>query len=103
MSTATNQQKLEEYNKLQNELETQVINRQKLETQLQENLIVDTEFKNLKNDNSKIFKLTGNVLLPIDEEEAKINVEKRLEFIKDEIKKCEDKIANIRLNISKLQ
>jgi len=73
-----------EFNKYQNELSELLSSRQQLETQFQENSIVLNEFKNLEDD-AKIYKLTGPVLLPQDKSEANINVEKRIEFIKNEM------------------
>lgn len=80
-----------QYQKLQGELEEFVVARQKLETQLQENKIVDDEFGSLKAD-SKVYKLTGNVLLPVEQDEARLNVSKRLQFIQSEIDRCESNI-----------
>ncbi|CAH6718779.1 prefoldin subunit 6 [[Candida] jaroonii] len=79
------------FSKAQNELNDLISTRQQLETQYQENKIVLDEFSYL-NEDSKIFKLTGPVLLPQDYSEAKINVEKRIEFIQEEIKRAETKI-----------
>lgn len=73
-----------EFNKYQNELSELFSSRQQLETQFQENSIVLNEFKTLEDD-AKIYKLTGPVLLPQDKGEANINVEKRIEFIKNEM------------------
>ncbi len=69
-----------------------VASRQKLETQLQENKIVKEEFDKLKS-GTKIYKLIGPVLLPQEQDEANSNVEKRLDFIKREITRVEEKIA----------
>ncbi|KOG97897.1 Prefoldin subunit 6 [Saccharomyces pastorianus] len=79
------------YQHLQSELEEFIVARQKLETQLQENKIVNEEFDQLKED-TPVYKLTGNVLLPVEQSEARGNVEKRLEFIETEIKRCEKNI-----------
>lgn len=65
--------------------------RSQLETQYQENKIVLTEFEHLNLD-SKIYKLTGPVLLPQQYDEAKLNVTKRIEFIEGEIKRVELKV-----------
>lgn len=73
-----------EFNKLQTELQELLSSRQQLETQFQENSIVLNEFKALEGD-AKIYKLTGPVLLPQDKNEANLNVEKRIEFIKSEM------------------
>lgn len=79
------------FSKAQNELNDLISSRQQLETQYQENKIVLDEF-NYLNEDSKIYKLTGPVLLPQDYNEAKINVNKRIEFIQEEIKRAETKI-----------
>ncbi|CCK68703.1 tubulin-binding prefolding complex subunit YKE2 KNAG_0B02610 [Huiozyma naganishii CBS 8797] len=79
------------YQKAQSALEELIVARQKLETQLQENKIVIEEFDALKED-SKVYKLTGSVLLPVDQDEARTNVDKRLEFINGEIDRCEENI-----------
>ncbi|ODQ58631.1 hypothetical protein WICANDRAFT_63141 [Wickerhamomyces anomalus NRRL Y-366-8] len=88
-----------EFNRLQTELQDLLSSRQKLETQFQENSIVLNEFKNLEDD-AKIYKLTGPVLLPQDKNEANINVEKRIEFIKNEIERVE---KNVQSTQSKLE
>jgi prefoldin beta subunit len=58
--------------------------RQQLEAQFQENKIVKEEFGILQDD-AKIYKLIGPVLIPQDKAEADLNVEKRLEFINSEM------------------
>ncbi|ODV71802.1 tubulin-binding prefolding complex subunit YKE2 [Cyberlindnera jadinii NRRL Y-1542] len=81
-----------EFNKLQNDLSTLLSTRQQLETQFQENDIVRKEFESL-DDDAKIYKLTGPVLLPQDKAEAEMNVDKRIEFIKKEIERAEGSIT----------
>ncbi|AET39741.1 tubulin-binding prefolding complex subunit YKE2 Ecym_4721 [Eremothecium cymbalariae DBVPG len=81
------------YTQLQGELEQLIVTRQKLETQLQENKIVNEELQSLKED-KQVYKLTGGVLLPVEHEEANSNVSKRLEFIQGEIDRCEGNIKN---------
>lgn len=76
---------------LQTQLQTQMTSRQKLETQFQENKIVLEEFETLADD-AKVYKLIGPVLLPQELAEAKINVEKRIEFIQKEIQGVEDNV-----------
>lgn len=76
------------FTELQNDMTQLVESRQKLETQYQENLIVKKEFDLLKDkteDEQKVFKMTGPVLVPLEYEEATMNVEKRLEFITSEM------------------
>lgn len=89
-----------EFNDLQNNSSELYQTRSKLETQYQENKIVLEEFENL-NEESKIYKLTGPVLLPQDYSEAKLNVSKRIEFIQDEIKRVEQKIEENEKNMEK--
>lgn len=90
------------YQALQGELEDLIITRQKLETQLQENKIVNEEFDNLK-EHTQVYKLTGNVLLPVEQLEARSNVEKRLEFIQAEIERCENNIKGKQVEQEKLR
>lgn len=80
-----------EFSRQQNSINDLADARSKLETQYQENKIVLEEFEFL-NEDSKIYKLTGPVLMPQDFGEAKMNVTKRIEFIQGEIKRVEDKI-----------
>lgn len=88
-----NSEATSKYQELQDGLEALVMTRQRLETQLQENKIVSDEFRRL-DQNTTIYKLTGSVLLPVEQSEANLNVEKRLEFIQDEINRCENNIKN---------
>ncbi|CCH61105.1 hypothetical protein TBLA_0E00440 [Henningerozyma blattae CBS 6284] len=90
------------YQTFQNELEGFIVTRQKLETQLQENKIVNDEFEKLKEE-TKVFKLTGNVLLPIEQDEARSNIDKRLEFIQTEIDRCEKNIKAKQAEMEKIR
>lgn len=72
--------------------------RSQLETQYQENKIVLEEFEFL-NEDLKIYKLTGPVLMPQEYSEAKLNVSKRIEFIQGEIKRVEEKIEKEQKNM----
>ncbi|KAG8902527.1 hypothetical protein FRB99_004362 [Tulasnella sp. 403] len=83
-----------EYQKLQKDLENTVENRQKLDAQMTENEQVQKEFSQLKPSNT-IYKLIGPVLVRQEQSEAKGNVEKRLEFIKGEIKRVEALLKDI--------
>ncbi|KAL6018720.1 Prefoldin subunit 6 [Candidozyma auris] len=80
-----------DFSKSQNQIQELAAARSQLETQLQENKIVLDEFEELDED-AKIYKMTGPVLLPHDYTEAKLNVTKRIEFIEGEIKRVEAKI-----------
>lgn len=81
----------DEYEKFQGELSTLVQARQKLESQFTENKGVQKEFSNL-DDDAKIYRLTGPVLLKQDTTEAKSTVDSRLEYIEKEIQRVEGKI-----------
>ncbi|KAH0167048.1 hypothetical protein KCU67_g4045, partial [Aureobasidium melanogenum] len=84
----------DEYTTLQNELQTTVTARQKLESQQQENKGVKSEFANL-DDDANIYKLVGPILLKQDVSEAKSTVDGRLEFIEKEINRIEKQISDI--------
>ncbi|KAJ1859072.1 Prefoldin subunit 6 [Coemansia sp. RSA 1822] len=79
---------------LRNEQTTLVENRQKLESQLQENELVEAEFK-LLNDKARVYKMIGPVLVPQEKTEATANVEKRLEYIRDEVKRIEQRLEQL--------
>ncbi|KAJ2298838.1 Prefoldin subunit 6 [Coemansia sp. RSA 2706] len=79
---------------LRKEQTTLVESRQKLESQLQENELVDKEFKQLK-DNARIYKMIGPVLVPQEKSEASANVEKRLEYIRGEVKRVEQRLEQL--------
>ncbi|GFF50749.1 prefoldin subunit 6 [Aspergillus udagawae] len=81
----------DEYQKLQTDLEGFIDARQKLESQQQENQGVQGEFAKLDED-SKIYKIVGPVLLKQDKNEAVMAVNGRLEFIEKEIKRIEGQI-----------
>ena len=83
-----------EYQKLQDDLQTTVETRQRLDAQLNENEAVKKEFAALKSHNI-VYKMIGPVLVKQDTEEARSNVDKRLEYIKGEISRVEDRIAEL--------
>ena len=66
------------------DLQTQVTSRQRLESQQQENLSVQKEFKTL-DQSSNIYKLIGPVLLKQERSDAEQAVEGRLKFIEKEM------------------
>ncbi|PKX91967.1 tubulin-binding prefolding complex subunit YKE2 [Aspergillus novofumigatus IBT 16806] len=83
----------DEFQKLQTDLEGFIDARQKLESQQQENKGVQGEFDKLDED-SKIYKIVGPVLLKQDKNEAVMAVNGRLEFIEKEIKRIEGQIKD---------
>ncbi|KAJ8591497.1 Prefoldin [Rhizopogon salebrosus TDB-379] len=82
-----------DYQKIQTELASFVDSRTRLDAQLSENEMVKKEFAQLTSDNT-VYKLVGPVLVPQEQDEAKTNVETRLEFIKSEIKRVDAQIKD---------
>jgi prefoldin beta subunit len=93
-TTTTDQNKINLYKQFQSidaEVQTLksdaqhlVANRAKLLTQLQQNKMVESEFKHLKDD-AKVYKLIGPVLVSQTYAESKGNVEKRIGFLEKEM------------------
>ncbi|KAK1920860.1 Prefoldin [Papiliotrema laurentii] len=79
------------FQKMEGEMAGIIEARQRLDSQQSENELVLKEFAQLKSHNT-VYKLIGPSLVPQDANEAKANVEKRLEFIKNEIKRVEDQL-----------
>ncbi|KAM3139566.1 hypothetical protein pb186bvf_008402 [Paramecium bursaria] len=78
---------------LQRELQKIVDGRQRLIEQQNENELVKKEF-DLLEANAKVYKLIGAVLVPQTTQESKENVNKRLNFILNELKKVEDLVKD---------
>ncbi|EGO05197.1 hypothetical protein SERLA73DRAFT_128973 [Serpula lacrymans var. lacrymans S7.3] len=83
-----------EYQKLQSDLANIVDAKTRLDAQLSENEAVKKEFSRLTPDNT-VYKLVGPVLVAQEQNEAKGNVETRLEFIRGEIKRVETQLKEI--------
>ncbi|OCF58208.1 prefoldin beta subunit [Kwoniella mangroviensis CBS 10435] len=81
------------FQKIEAELAGVIEARQRLDSQLSENELVLKEFNQLKSHNT-VYKLVGPSLVPQDQNEAKVNVEKRLDFIKSEIKRVEAQLKD---------
>lgn len=103
------QTELENFKLAQKDYQKALSQRQQLDGQLNENVIVKQELDLMKGD-SEVFKLIGPVLVKQDLEEAKQNVAKRMDYIKGELKRVEDMIASLdskqdthREKLSKLQ
>ncbi|KAF2096323.1 putative prefoldin subunit 6, partial [Rhizodiscina lignyota] len=84
----------DEYQTIQNELQSVVDARQKLEAQEQENKGVQEEFTQLSED-ANIYKLVGPVLMKQDKNEAIMAVDSRLEYIGKEIKRVEQQLTDV--------
>lgn len=72
------------FQKSQIQLQSLIEARQQLDSQLGENNQVQAEFKQLTESN-QVYKLMGPVLMKVEQDEAKGNVEKRIAFIKSEM------------------
>ncbi|OZJ04856.1 hypothetical protein BZG36_02628 [Bifiguratus adelaidae] len=82
------------FQKLQKDLTKAVETRQRLDSQLQENELVEKEFQSLGED-ANIYKLIGPVLVKQEREEAKTNVENRLRLIREEIARVEKQLTDL--------
>ncbi|KAI0033864.1 Prefoldin [Vararia minispora EC-137] len=82
-----------EYARLQAELSAAVESRQRLDAQLSENELVKKEFAVLTPNNT-VYKLIGPVLVRQDPADARATVDKRLEFIRSEIKRVEAQLTD---------
>ncbi|RUS28468.1 prefoldin subunit 6 [Jimgerdemannia flammicorona] len=82
------------YQAIQKDLTKAVESRQRLDSQLQENELVQKEFSLLA-EGANIYKLIGPVLVKQDRSEATSNVDKRLEFIRAEIKRVERQLSDL--------
>merc|ERR1711907_497357 len=81
----------ENFKKAQTENQKLVGQRSQLHQQISENQMVEKELKMLE-DEAKVFKLVGPVLIPQDLIEAKANVKKRLEYMQGETDKIDKKM-----------
>ena len=86
------EEKVKEYKNIEADVQSLFGKKQQVLAQLNENTLVQGELGMITEEKPKIFKLVGPVLIPVDFEEAKENVSKRLEFIESEIKKVEAQI-----------
>lgn len=85
------EEELSKFKQLEKDREKYISNRQQLESQLTENKMVKTEL-DLLDENDKVFKLIGAVLVRQELAEARANVEKRIEYITQESKRVEDSL-----------
>ncbi|XP_057313792.1 prefoldin subunit 6-like [Hydractinia symbiolongicarpus] len=85
---------LESYQKLQKDIQKMVTGRQQLDAQYNENKIVKDELDVLEA-GANVYKLTGPVLVKQDLAEAKLNVQKRLDYIQGELKRHEKSIKDL--------
>ena len=105
----TLQKELEAYQKLQKDIQKLISARQQLDAQYNENKTVKEELDILKV-SSNVYKLIGPVLVKQDLEEAKLTVQKRIDYIQEELKRHEKSISELQVkqdrqreSIAKLQ
>ncbi|VDD95456.1 unnamed protein product [Enterobius vermicularis] len=87
------EEELGKFKQLERDREKNISNRQQLEGQLTENNLVKTELELLEED-ATVYKLIGPVLVKQDLAEARQNVDKRIAYIKTEIKRLEETMAD---------
>lgn len=85
------QKEIDEMKKIHKEFKLLQEQRQQLTVQLNENEVVKTELDHIK-DNEEVFKMIGKVLIKQDLTEAKQNVVKRMDYIKNELKRIDNSI-----------
>jgi prefoldin beta subunit len=88
------EEQLKKYQTIEKERENIIVKRQQLEAQLTENNLVKTEM-DLLEPGTNIFKLVGPTLIKQDLDESKNTVNKRLEYINDEINRCEKSLDDV--------
>ena len=88
------QKELENFQNIQKDIQKLVSGRQQLDAQYNENKIVKDELDVLEN-GANVFKLTGPILVKQDLEEAKLNVQKRIDYIQGELKRHETSIKDL--------
>nr|CAG4638890.1 EOG090X0MQF [Cyclestheria hislopi] len=103
------QQEVEKFKAIQKEYQKVINTRQQLDSQLTENNGVKEELGLLETD-SNVYKLVGPVLIKQDLEEARQNVNKRIEYITGELKRLDKTLEDLdkkqdsqRETLSKLQ
>jgi len=91
MSVEKYNQIVAEINENRSKLQTQYDLLRQLTAQKSENESVKKDFESLE-ENGVIWKLVGPVMVKQDREEAKANVDKRIEFIAGDVTKAEEAI-----------
>ncbi|SHO76556.1 Similar to S.cerevisiae protein YKE2 (Subunit of the heterohexameric Gim/prefoldin protein complex) [Malassezia sympodialis ATCC 42132] len=94
MATETTRAMLTKLQEVQTAFELVVDSHQQLLSQLSENQQVQKEFSSLPGD-ARIYKRTGPVLVPQEFSEAKVNVDKRIDFIQSEIDRVDVRLKDL--------
>merc|ERR1712088_988307 len=88
------QEKVEKLQGQQKTRQKTLMARQTLDSQLSENKLVKDELDGLEED-AKVFKLIGPALIRQDTNDAKQNVNKRIDYISGELKRQDDTLADL--------
>ncbi|GAB6023412.1 hypothetical protein CHUAL_008199 [Chamberlinius hualienensis] len=88
------QQEIESYKTVRKDYQKVLSARQQLHGQLMENNVVKEELDRLESD-ANVYKLIGPVLIKQDLQESKHNVDKRIEYINNEIKRQDNIISEL--------
>nr|CAG4645983.1 EOG090X0MQF [Lynceus sp. MCZ IZ 141354] len=88
------QVEVEKYRGIQKDYQKLVASRQQLDSQLSENQAVKAEL-DLLEDSGNVFKLIGPVLVKQELQEARHNVEKRIEYISGELKRTDKTLEDV--------
>lgn len=88
------QHELDAFKQCQKEVNQLTGMRQQLDGQLNENSIVKEELSLLKA-SGEVYKMVGPILLRQDHTEAKENIDKRMSYIKNELKRIDDQITSL--------
>ena len=89
------QEKLEKLQGMQKTQQKTLVARQSLDSKLNENKLVKDELDRLEEGESKVFKLIGPALIRQDTNDAKQNVNKRIEYITGELKRHDETLADL--------
>ena len=88
------QKEVEAFQKIQKDLQKVISARQQLDAQYNENKTVKDELDLVK-DPANVYKLTGPVLVKQDLDDAKMTVQKRIDYIQEELKRHEKTIGDM--------
>merc|ERR1711860_126139 len=88
------QSDIDKYEAIQKDLQKHISQRQRLEGQLTENTMVKDELDKLEKDGT-VYKMIGPVLVKQNLEESKQNVQKRIDYITDLVKRHEEAIKDL--------
>merc|ERR1712072_941087 len=95
------QKHLSLYKEAQADVQKIMQQRTTLVSQINENKMVEAEFKLLEDEDCAVYKKVGPVLIPRELLEAKAEVNKRLEYMNSELSKMDQKVKENNVTIEK--